>query len=54
MPFRIGFEFQLNGKLCAWAKDNYDLQKKPIFSVYYEKKGANGAPAEKKNFGTSN
>lgn len=33
MPFRVGFEFQLNGRLCEWALDNYDLQKKPIFKI---------------------
>ena len=34
MPFRVGFEFQMDGKLCEWALDNYNVQKKPIFTVY--------------------
>lgn len=33
MPFRIGFEFQLNGKLCEWALNNKSLQKQPIFII---------------------
>ena len=31
MPFKIGFEFQTCGGLCAWAKNNYHYQKRPIF-----------------------
>lgn len=33
MPFRIGFEFQMNGKLCEWALDNKSLQKQPVFII---------------------
>ena len=33
MPFRAGFEFQMNGKLCEWALDKRDLQKVPIFTL---------------------
>lgn len=36
MPFRAGFEFQMNGKLCEWALDNQDLQKVPIFTIEKE------------------
>lgn len=36
MPFRAGFEFQMNGKLCEWALDNRDLQKVPIFTLEIE------------------
>jgi hypothetical protein len=33
MLFRIGFEFQMNGKLCEWALGNKSLQKQPIFII---------------------
>lgn len=33
MPFRVGFEFQMNGRLCEWALPNFGLQKKTILSV---------------------
>jgi hypothetical protein len=33
MPFRIGFEFQMNGRLCEWALHAYSLQKKPIITM---------------------
>ncbi len=33
MPFRVGFEFQMNGRLCEWALHDYSLQKKPIFTI---------------------
>lgn len=33
MPFRVGFEFQMDGRLCEWALHDYNLQKKPIFTI---------------------
>ena len=36
IPFRIGFEFQMNGKLCEWALDNKSLQKQPVFIFSHE------------------
>ncbi|MBE6446995.1 MAG: hypothetical protein E7015_00690 [Alphaproteobacteria bacterium] len=33
IPFRVGFEFQMNGRLCEWALHNFDLQKKSILSI---------------------
>lgn len=33
IPFRVGFEFQMNGKLCEWALDNKSLQKQSIFII---------------------
>lgn len=33
MPFRVGFEFQMGGKLCKWAMENYSLQKSQLFEV---------------------
>ena len=32
--FKIGFEFQENNRLCKWAADIIDVQKKPILTVY--------------------
>lgn len=34
IPFRIGFEFQVNGLECKWAKQLYSIQKHPIFEIY--------------------
>lgn len=33
MPFRVGFEFQMNGRLCEWALEDYNFQKKPIIKI---------------------
>ena len=35
MPFRIGFEFQVNGRLCEWALRDITLQKNPIITIKY-------------------
>lgn len=32
--FKIGFEFQENNRLCLWAADVIEVQKKPIISVF--------------------
>jgi len=33
MPFKLGFEFQETHNLCPWAKNDYKVQKKPLFEV---------------------
>lgn len=38
MPFRIGLEFQMNGRLCEWALNDHGLQKKPIFIIVEDDK----------------
>lgn len=36
MPFQVGFEFQELSSLCLWAKNQNNLKKKPIFSVFIQ------------------
>lgn len=36
MPFQLGFEFQELSSLCLWAKNQNNLKKKPIFSVFIQ------------------
>lgn len=33
MPFKLGFEFQENSRLCKWALENKKIQKLPLFEV---------------------
>ncbi len=36
MPFKIGFEFQESSSLCLWARNQNNLKKKPIFSIFHD------------------
>lgn len=36
-PFKLGFEFQESSGLCPWASNNFNVQKKALFSLHSSK-----------------